>query len=387
LPDVSSVPVVAKNEWAFVCACVSPACPASQLQTYLAQELDWSAVLDFTENHGVQGLVATRFEEIGFSGVPALIRKQLQSRMRAQHIFTLSMTAELFRILESFAEGGISTALVKGPVISLLAFNDPAVRNYVDLDLLLHHRDIQNATRLMLKMGFASDIPESAIRAGKIPGEYLFRRPGTQRIIELHTEHTFRYYPRPMRIDELFARCEKRPLDGREVPALSLEDELVLNCIHGAKHFWEKLMWVSDIAWLLAAHPEIDWHQAQRAAASVGAERMLRVGVQLQSMLLQTAIPSTLVAEIARDSAGAALCGEIQTWLPYAGTAPPPLFSRAMFRLKMGGGGLTGAAYLFRLALSPTQEDWEQGAEERTPRLLESLKRPLRLFRKYGSND
>jgi hypothetical protein len=370
-----------------VCACASPACPASQLQTYLAQELDWSAVLDFAENHGVQGLVATRFEEIGFSGVPALIRKQLQNRMRAQHIFTLSMTAELFRILESFAEAGISTALVKGPVISLLAFNDPAVRNYVDLDLLLHHRDIHNATRLMLKMGFASDIPESAIRAGKIPGEYLFRRPGTKRIIELHTERTFRYYPRPMRIDELFARCEKRPLDGREVPALSVEDELVLNCVHGAKHFWEKLMWVSDIAWLLAAHPEIDWDQAQRAAVSIGAERMLRVGVQLQSMLLQTAIPSTLVAEIARDSAGAALCGEIRTWLPYAGTAPPSLFSRAMFRLKMGGGGLTGAAYLFRLALSPTQEDWEQGAEERTPRLLESLRRPLRLFRKYGSND
>ncbi len=387
MPDVPLAPAVAQKEWAFLCACASPSFDSSQLLTYLAQELDWDTVLDSAANHGVQGLLATRLEEIGFSGVPALVRKQLQNRMRAQHIFTLSMTAELFRILESFAEASIPSALVKGPVISLLAFNDPAVRNYVDLDLLLHHRDIQNAARLMLQMGFETDIPESAIRAGKIPGEYLFRRPGTKRIIELHTEHTFRYYPKPMRIDDLFARRRKLPLDGREVPALSLEDELVLNSIHGAKHFWERLMWVSDIAWLLAAHPEIDWDKTQRAAAMVGAERMLRVAVQLPSMLLQTKIPSPLLAEIARDSGGEALCREIQTWLPHAGAAPPPLFSRAMFRLKMGGGGLTGAAYLFRLSLSPTQEDWEKGAEERAPRLLESLRRPLRLFRKYGSNQ
>ena len=37
-------------------------------------------------------------------------------------------------------------------------------------------------------------------------------------------------------------------MDGRDVPALSLEDELVLICVHGAKHFWERLMWTADIA-------------------------------------------------------------------------------------------------------------------------------------------
>jgi len=375
------------KEWAFLCVCASPDSSANGLLAHLSSELDWNAVLNLAEDHGVQGLLALRFEEIGFSGVPFPVRKQLQNRLRAQHIFTLSMTAELFRILERFAEAGIRVVLVKGPVLSLLAFDNPAVRNYVDLDLLLHHRDIQNASRLMLELGFHTDISESAIRAGKVPGEYLFRRPGTKRIIELHTERTFRYYPKPMPTDDLFARSRTLSLDGREVPALSLEDELVLNCIHGAKHFWERLMWVSDIAWLLAEHPEMSWPKAQQIAAAVGAERMLRIGVQLPSMLLQTKVPSSLVTEIEADSGSETLCRAILTWLPHAGAAPPSLRSRAMFRLKMGGGGLTGVAYLFRLSFSPTQEDWQKDGEERTPRFLESLRRPLRLFRKYGSNQ
>ena len=41
-----------------------------------------------------------------------------------------------------------------------------------------------------------------------------------------------------------------------------LEDEFVLNCIHGAKHFWERLMWPADIAAMTARHPEISWERA-----------------------------------------------------------------------------------------------------------------------------
>jgi hypothetical protein len=349
--------------------------------------LDWDVLLNLAEDHGVQGLLADRFLKIGFAGVPPAAREKLQVRMRAQHLFTLSMTAELFRILERFAEARIDTFLVKGPLISYLAYADPAVRNYVDLDLVVRDRDIHGATKLMLEMGFTSDVPESAILAGKIPGEYLFRRPGTKQLVELHTPQTFRYYPKPMPIEALFARSREVNLDGREIPALSLEDELVLNCIHGAKHFWERLMWVSDIAAIVAAHPEIDWAKAKTAAVEVGARRMLHVGVQLASMTLGIELPAALAREIQQDKSSKELCLRIQTWLPYSGGTPPSLPQRAIFRLEMAGGGIPGALYLLRLSLSPTQEDWSEGAEERHSWFWEAARRPFRLFRKYGSNE
>jgi hypothetical protein len=58
-----------------------------------------------------------------------------------------------------------------------------------------------------------------------------------------------------------------------------------------------------------------------------------------------------------------------------------------MFPMDMTGGGLIGAAYLARLSLSPTLEDWAEGAGERRSWLRDAVRRPLRLFRKYGSNE
>jgi len=333
------------------------------------------------------GVLAIRLRERNFAGVPDSAREKLQIRLRAQYIFTLSMTAELFRILDDFSQCGIETLLVKGPLISLLAYNDPAVRSYVDLDLLVRHRNILAATRRMVEMGFEPDVPVSAIEGGKIPGEYLFKRPGTTQIVELHTERTFRYYPRPMRLEDLFARRRRVGLDGMEIPALSLEDEFVLNCIHGAKHFWERLMWVADIAAIVARHPEMDWKLVRKSVRDVGAERMLHVALQLAGTLLGVPVPADMAEEVKQDTAAGKLCGQVAGWLPYAGYAPPTLTQRAVFRMGMRGGGVAGAAYLLRLSLSPTEEDWVEGGQGRRSWILDSVQRPLRLLKKYWSNE
>jgi hypothetical protein len=325
--------------------------------------------------------------EARFEAVPAEAREKLLARLRAQHLFTLAMTADLFHVLDDFSKAGIETVLVKGPLVSLLAYGDPAVRSYVDLDLLVRHEAILAATRQMEALGFEADVPESAIHAGKIPGEYLFRMPETRRIIELHTERTFRYYPRPMPIEALFARRRQVLLDGRPVPVLSLEDELVLNCIHGAKHFWERLMWVADIAAIVARQPEIDWTKARQAARDVGAERMLRFALQLGAGMLEVKLPAEMAEEIAGDSGIPRLCSQVRRWFPLAGSGSPSLAERALFRVRMRGNNLLGIAHVLRLMFSPTEEDWEEGAEERRSWFWDALRRPFRLLRKYGSGE
>jgi Uncharacterised nucleotidyltransferase len=353
----------------------------------LTATLDWDLMMELAAEHSVLGVVAARLRNVAFSGVPPATREKLQSRIRSQQLFTLAMTAELFRILDEFTQAGIETILVKGPLVSLLAYGDPAVRSYVDLDLLVRHEAILQASRIMISQGFEADVPEEAIRAGKIPGEYLFKRPGTRQIVELHTEKTFRYYPLPMRIADLYARQRRITLDGRQIPALSLEDELVLNCIHGAKHFWERLMWPADIAAIVACHPELHWERAQQAAQDVGAERMLRVALLLSESLLGVPVPSAMAARAHADRSARDLVRQIESWLPNAGYASPGLRQRAMFRLMMGGGWVAGTVYLARLSFSPTEEDWAERPEERGSRVWEAIKRPFRLIRKYGQNE
>jgi Uncharacterised nucleotidyltransferase len=349
-------------------------------------ELDWDLLLDLAGDHRVLGVLAARLKETGFAEVPGHAREKLQNRMRAQQLFSLSMTAELFRILEQFERDGIASLLVKGPLVSLLAYGDPAVRSYVDLDLVVRDANILAASQIMTSLGFEADVPEQAIRAGKIPGEYLFGRPGTRQIVELHTEKTFRYYPRPMRIADLFSRQRRVLLDGKEIPTLSLEDEFVLNCIHGAKHFWERLMWTADIAAIVVRCPEIEWERTRQAANDVGAERMLRVALKLAEALLGVPVPAAMTMSAREDATVKQLVEQIQGWMPGAGYTPPPLLERAMFRLRMGGGGSAGLAYLLRLSISPTEDDWGAEAGQRGSRVWGAIKRPFRLMRKYGQD-
>jgi hypothetical protein len=346
--------------------------------------MDWDVLFRLGEDHNVLGLVGLRLQKLDFASVPADARDKFHARIRAQNLFALSMTAELFQILDDFAPARIEPILIKGPVLSLLAYGDSAVRTYVDLDLIVRQRDILTARQHMLALGFEADVPETAIRAGKVPGEYFFIRPDTQRIVELHSEPTFRYYPRPMPIDDLYLRSRTVLLDGRSVLALSLEDELLLNCIHGAKHFWERLVWVADIASVVANNAEMDWQKAWQVAQEVGAERMLLVGLQLAVETLRIQLPLEMSARISQDPLVPGLSRQISGWLPMAGNASISLPARAIFRARMGGGGLTGALYLSRLSFSPTEEDWVEGSESSGFWLWDALRRPFRLIRKYG---
>jgi len=108
--------------------------------------------------------------------------------------------------------------------------------------------------------------------------------------------------------------------------------------------------------------------------------------LRLAAEVLGAPLPEK-IAELARsDRAIGPLAGRIVQWLPAAGSAPPGIFERAMFRMRMRGGIFSAIAYLFRLSFSPTEEDWVEGAENKRHWLLDALGRPFRLARKYGND-
>src|SRR6266481_4383826 len=382
-PSQSSGVASFKNEWAALLECASPACDPRRLADLL-RSVDWARLLALAEEHGVEGHLATSFRLLEGTLVPPEMRQKLAERKRVQTFFTLRLNAELFRLLEQFRAHGIGAVAIKGPVLAVQAYGDPAMRSYGDLDLLVPQQDIRRATELMSAGGFLPVVSLSAIDAGKIPGQYLFSKPDSKLLVELHNDFTLRYFPRRLPLTEFFARQIRVQVDGHEIPALSVEDELVLICVHGAKHFWERLMWIADVAALVSRQTGIDWQRVADSASAVKAERMLHTGLRLASDLLKARLPDKVLAMVQADAVSARLVERTLKWLPAAGSAPPGLLERAAYRLGMRGGLISGPAYLLRLSLSPTEEDWKNGAEEKRHRFLDALRRPFRLARKYG---
>ena len=423
--------------WTALTACCKPAIDAKLLREVF-RSVDWPALLSLAEDHGVTQLLAASAQKLPAELVPASARETLAERQRAQIFFTLRMSAELFRLTELFAaqfpersagrspEGSANRfteqcsvsgqrsvsdqsnaseqhsamLVVKGQALAMQAYGDAAMRNYGDLDFLVRHADIARATQLMMDAGYQPQIPLSAIAAGKIPGQYMFRQSEAKLLVELHNDRTMRYYPRGLPIEQLFARSVRVPMDGREIPAPSIEDHLILICIHGAKHFWERLMWIADVAALIARHPEMDWPQAFAAAEEAGAETMLHGGLLLAANVLQLQLPREILARAQADAAARAMTEQVLQWLPAAGESSASalergglarevhergLLQRGLFRMRMRGGVARGAGYFLRLLFSPTEEDWDANATESSS-FIDVLKRPFRLAKKHGKS-
>jgi hypothetical protein len=371
------------GEWAAVRECASPWRSAARLRESFGG-VDWPRLLLLAEEHGVSAHLAAYLQEDQAPAAPAEIKEELTERQRAVNFLTLQLTAELLRLLEVFAAQGISPLVIKGPVLAVRAYDDPGKRSYGDLDLLVRQGEIRRATEALVASGYEAAVSLAAIDAGKIPGQYLFTKADSKLLVELHNDATLRYFPRPLPIKHVFARQTRVRVDAHEVPAASAEDELVMACVHGAKHFWERLSLIADVAGLLARQRNLDWHRAAESARAVEAERLLHSGLRLANEVLRAELPEAIAGPVHEDAAAAKMVARVLRRLPAAGYAPPGLIERALFRLRMRGGVLSAPAYLLRLSLSPTEEDWQaRGAVSASP-WLDALRRPLRLARKYG---
>ena len=369
-------------EWQMLLECASPARNDERLAD-LTRQVDWTEVLRLAVEHGVHGHLAVRLDELGDRYSPPDVKNRLRQLHRAQLLHSLKISRELFRLMDSFVRAGIEIITLKGPVLAAQAYANASMRSFSDLDLLVRQRDIAAATEVMIDEGYEPKIPLKAIPAGKIPGQYFFQHKDAKLNVEIHTEKTLRYFPRRLPMEKMFKEKTNVVVHGREVAALSTEDSLVLICVHGAKHFWERLMWIADVAGLVARQC-IDWCRTSAAAEEVGASHMLHAGLQLAGKLLGTAQPDEIAAKVKGDSDASKVAVQVVKWLPQAGTREQPLLQRARFRMYMRGGAFAAPAYLLRLTLSPTEEDWGNDGQIERNWLWDAMRRPFRLVRKYG---
>lgn len=381
----TSLESVSGVEWSILLECVRPKADARRLTGLLRASVDWPSVFALAEQHAILAQLAAGLANVDAELIPQELKQRLAEWNRRHSIFTLSLLAELFQLTERFAALEIKFLATKGPVLAQRCYGDAGGRQYSDLDLVVRHRDIRRASEAMSELGYRPRVPLDAIAADKIPGEYVFRNSRTNALVEFHTERTFRYHPRPLQVDKIFERSTRLRIGDREVPALSLEDELILICIHSAKHLWEQLSWVADVAALISSSPALEWDRVMAGARKVGAERMLGLGLRLASDMLDVSLPAEVAADVRRDSGGSRLAAQLADRMPRAGSAQLGILQRALFRVRMRGSFLNGVPYLLRLSFSPTEEDWRSVSEEERPRLFEALGRPFRLLRKYGA--
>jgi hypothetical protein len=194
------------------------------------------------------------------------------------------LTRTLVELLELLASHGILAMPIKGPALAISAYGDLALREFGDLDIVVRPEEFDSALALLAGVGYRhrlqlSGAGERALRSSDHHLALVHEESGFT--VELHWSLDNGRPGRFLDGDWVWANARSVQLLGRELPALSWSALLVYLCVHGAKHGFERLGWIRDIAGVLAVAPPGELAAAAERAAEVDARRRLALGVGL----------------------------------------------------------------------------------------------------------
>jgi hypothetical protein len=341
--------------------------------------MDWGLVLETTRAQRVAALCYPALQELAGGEAPADVMAAFRAEAMTTTARNLRLIARLTGITGRAEAEELALVPYKGAVLGEMAYGNPGLREFVDLDFILRHRDLGAAWKLLEALGYEARNPELTAPGAAVPGEYVFLSAEKDLLVELHTELTLRHFPTPPDLEPLLAGREAVELAGRRVLTFSREDTLTLLAVHGAKDFWAQLLWICDIARLVET-PGFDWEKAMGRADAMDCRRMVNVGILLAHRVMGAAIPAGELARASADRAARA----VARWLGGRLFAPGPTGRREQirYRMRMVEGFWAGLRYAGRLATTPAADDWNATRLPTGLRFAYALVRPLRLFRR-----
>jgi len=348
----------------------------------LPVEPDWRLLCSEATRHGISPLLLQHLRRAPAGAVPEDILKDLRQECREENRLSLHLSTQLLRILEHFSARAIPIVPYKGPVLAVEAYGQLGMRPFVDLDFLVHPRDLEKSRRELITLGFEAFPQLSPARERafyRAECECWFDTPEKSVPVEIHWAVRERLFSFPMDLDGVFRRTRTIQLCGRTVPTLAPEDLLLILCIHGSKHAWSKLKWLLDLDRLLATYPELDWEALLAQAQVLRSTRLLLFSLATAAEVLGTPLPPRIQEAIQGDRTIASLVRTCAGWLRLpSGQAPGQraetavyLRSREAFRDRL--------RYSLGMVFTPTLADWEAWSLPDAFFPLYYLYRPLRL--------
>src|SRR4029077_505040 len=216
----------------------------------------------------------------------------------------LAFLIEMLRLHGAFEAAQIPAIPFKGPALAWLAYPNFTHRTCVDLDFVVLQRYLPEAMTLLQAQGYIplfSPIEARAGQDGPAPGQYAFAPCDKRCFVELHTERTLRYFSSPVNLKEMTSRLIQFEIGGQRLSTFSVEDQLVMLCVHGAKHFWERLAWIVDIANLITVQ-EVNWPLLSMGAAKTKSTRLLFLGLYLAHEMVGASLPQPVLDRVRGDT-------------------------------------------------------------------------------------
>jgi len=356
----------------------------------LAQgDIGWDYLVRMALHHGMMPLLYWHLNTTCPDAVPAAVLDDLRSRFEENARRNLALTAELRLVLELLEEHRIVAIPYKGPMLASVVYGNLALRQFSDLDILVHKSDVLRAKNLLVSRGYKPTLrltraQETAYLESN--HEYvLWHERGV--LLEVHWAFGPRLFSFAFDPEGVWARAERTSLAGAMVLTLSPEDLLLILCMHHSKDGWVRLEWICGVAELIRRHERMNWRWVIGQADTLGMRRMLFLGLYLASDVVGAALPEHVLRTVQADRSVRGLARQVRKRLFVERREEQGIFqltaTQIAFHLGVRERARDKLRYSLRLLLSPGVGDQTFLALPPAVSFLYYPLRPLRLAGKW----
>jgi hypothetical protein len=357
------------SEWSVLLAACS-AIPAEEkrerLLSLLRQPVRWDFLLDLALDHGTLPLLYQALAgvwEATPDAVPSGTMRALQQSHQLNLRKSLLLSRELIRIIDRLENFKIKAIPYKGLPLAEFLYGDIALRQAGDIDLLIRPQDFARVRDAVCDLGFTphTEFSGRQERAYLKSGyECSFDGNAGPNLLEVQWAIQPRFYAIDFDMTGIFERALTVDVAGRATRTPSAEDLFLVLSAHAAKHVWGRLIWICDLARIIAL-PNLNWGWIASQAKSLGMVRILRISMLAAHKLVGVVIPKA-ASELffADDDADArAVTEEIQAHL--AGETSLNVESLSYFRLmlRLRERASDRWHFLHRLIFTPGPSEWD----------------------------
>jgi len=354
----------------------------ARLNQLLDGALAWDFLLTYAERHGLIPLLYTHLHARAPEKVTPAVYEKLREQFRRISALNVYLSGELRRLLKLFAAHGIDAIPYKGPALAAKAYGRIALRHFGDLDILVRRRDVPRVIELLVAEDYVQHPPLNGVQQAlmlRTQCNLPFTRDAHRLVVEIHWRVSARLFSSPLDEESVWENLHTETFEGTEINALAPEDLLLSLCVHGAKHLWERLSWITDIAQLLEVHPDLNWTRLLESARRTGTERMLLLGLRIARDLLGARLPAQIERQAEADAEIVPLANQVYARLFEVDGDATGMSGYFIFQLKARS-RLRDKFNYCRYVISPTEEDLTLLSLPAPLSFIYYLLRPLRML-------
>ena len=209
-----------------------------------------------------------------------------------------AMTNELIRLTRLLKEQDIEVLSFKGPILAEQAYGNIAFRQYSDLDILCKQPDFKKIEKIFSKNNYKAQYSIDDLNDKtffEFNNDCPFYNTENNIFLECHWDFFRKELKIPTEDFTPWKSSKLQNIQDKTLRTLSNENHLLFLAAHGCKHFFERIIWITDIDRMIRSDIDLDYDKLLIKAKKLGIKNILLYSLFLSYRYFKTPLPDDIL--------------------------------------------------------------------------------------------